>query len=135
MLANGQPPAEIRERLDVSVDVIREALDGWHAEACPLQLMPDAAIERLIEDDIGGFMRLTMVRVSPEARREFSDQLLAELASVPYSLLHAAMAEARRKISYPERLVPFVFDFVETRSAKLASEGERLSALLEIANG
>jgi len=135
MLANGQEPSEIRDNFDIDSWELEAAARGWEGEARPLCETPDDAVEALIEHDIGGFMRLTMGRYSPEARREFSDQLLFELASVPYSLLGQAMAEARRKITYPERLLPFIMDFVEPRAVKLAAEGDRLLALLAITRG
>lgn len=135
MLANGQDPAEIRAKLDIPADELGAAVDGWREESRPLCDMDDATIERLVEQDIGGFMRLTMVRVSHEARREFSDQLLLELAAIPYTLVVDAMAEARRKVAFPERLVPFVFEFVEARAEKLRAEGDRLEALLRVATG
>jgi hypothetical protein len=133
MLANGQPAEEIRAKLDLPDDVVSAALAGWQEEARPLCEMNDEAIEHLVEQDIGGFIRLTMVRVAHEARREFSDQLLLELAEIPYSLVVDAMAEARRKVAFPERLVPFVWEFAEARVEKLRAEGERLERLAEIA--
>lgn len=135
MLANGEEPEVIRDKLDVPAGEIVQALRGWEEEARPLAEMSDQAVEALIDDEIGGFIRLTMGRYTPEARREFSDQLLVELAAVPYSLLGVAMAEARKRISYPERLVPFVFEFVEHRFERLRAEGERLGALVRIAGG
>ena len=133
MLANHQEPADILAKLDLPAEEIAAALDGWREEARPLCEMDDATLEQLIEQDIGGFMRLTMVRVSHEARREFSDQLLLELAAVPYTLVVDAMAEARRKVAFPERLIPFVFEFVEARMEKLRAEGDRLERLARIA--
>lgn len=135
MLANGQEAEDIRAKLDVPADVVDAALDGWREESRSLCDMADAAIEQLVEQDIGGFMRLTMVRVSHEARREFSDQLLLELAEIPYALVVDAMAEARRKVAFPERLVPFVWEFVEARMDKLRIEGDRLERLARIADG
>lgn len=135
MLANGQEAADIRAKLDIAPGDIVAAVEGWYEEACPLAEMSDAAVERLVDDEIGGFMRLTMSRSSPQARREFSDQVLIELAGVPFSLLQTAMSEARRLLAYPERLVPFVFDFTRARAEKLVAEGDRLRRLSEIADG
>ena len=95
----------------------------------PLCNLDDQTIERLIANEIGGFIRLTMGRYPDTARQEFSDQLLVEFAEVPYSVLGAALGEARRRVSHPERLVPFVFDFIEARLERLRAEGEMLGAL------
>jgi len=135
MLANGQDEAEIRAKMDIPADVLAAAEEGWWNEAKPLAEADAEAVDRLIEQDIGGFIALTMARVDPAARREFSDQVLVELAEVPYTLVVEALAQARRKVSFPERLVPFIFDFVEARAEKLRVEGDRLERLARIARG
>lgn len=135
LLENGIADEEIRERFDIAPDVLSLAYAGWSNEAYPLCVAEDAAVEALIENEIGGFLKLTMGRYSSQAQKEFCDQLMVEFAEIPYSLLGPAMAEARRKISFPERLVPFVFDFVEARMNKLRAEGEKLERLMGIARG
>lgn len=133
-LVNGDSDENILAAMsDQDAALILQAFEGWRAEAVSVAACPTETIERIVEDEIGGFLRLTMARYDREARREFSDQLLIELAEVPVSLLRVALSEARRKISYPERLVPFIFDFIEARWDKLRTEGERLNRLGEIA--
>ena len=129
LLANGETAEVIRARLDLPRHVFAEAYAGWQEEAMPLCNLDDQTIERLIANEIGGFIRLTMGRYPDTARQEFSDQLLVEFAEVPYSVLGAALGEARRRVSHPERLVPFVFDFIEARLERLRAEGEMLGAL------
>ena len=102
-------------------------------ETKPVCDLSTETLEHLIENEIGGFLRLSMARYERGARQEFSDQLLIELAEVPLSLVAPALAEARRKLAYPERLVPFIFDFIDARWEKLKIEGERLAKLLELA--
>ena len=135
LLENGADDNTIRAKLDVPPALIATAHQGWLVESCPVSDMPDADLERFISFDIGGFLKLTMGRYSPQAQKEFSNQVMMEFAHIPFSLLEPAIAEARRKISFPERLVPFVFEFVEARMAKLRAEGERLEKLMRIARG
>src|SRR3546814_8029535 len=115
-------------------------MSDWSSDVCSSDLeetrpvcdRDDESLHRLIEEEIGGFLKLTMARYDREARQEFSDQLIIELAEVPLSLVAPALAEARRKLAYPERLVPFIFDFIEARWSKLKTEGERLAKLVEL---
>ena len=135
MLANGQDKATIRGVMDLTPDDLQTALEGWHAEVRPLAQCSDKAVDKFVADEIGGFINLAMTNCSPEACAAFSDQVLIELAEVPMSLLLPAIREARRKISFANRLVPFIFEFIEERMDKLRAEGERLEKLMGIANG
>jgi len=85
--------------------------------------------------DLAGFMALACCRMSPEARKEYSDQVVLEFANLPFSLLTDAVATARQSISFPEKLVPFVIEIIEKRQAKLAEEGRVLKELTRIADG
>src|SRR3546814_1931225 len=117
-LVNGETDEEIRAALanfEPSRSGLILALAGWQEETRPVCDLDDESLHRLIEEEIGGFLKLTMARYDREARQEFSDQLILELAEVPLSLVAPALAEARRKLAYPERLVPFLFDFIEAR--------------------
>src|SRR3546814_4135912 len=107
-------------------------ISDWSSDVCSSDLLDDESLHRLIEEEIGGFLKLTMARYDREARQEFSDQLIIELAEVPLSLVAPALAEARRKLAYPERLVPFIFDFIEALWSKLQTEGERLAKLVQL---
>src|SRR3546814_11725335 len=102
-------------------------ISDWSSDVCSSDLLDDESLHRLIEEEIGGFLKLTMARYDREARQEFSDQLIIELAEVPLSLVAPALAEARRKLAYPERLVPLLFDFIEARWSTLKTAGERLA--------
>src|SRR3546814_4636060 len=108
-LVNGETDEEIRAALanfEPSRSGLILALAGWQEETRPVCDLDDESLHRLIEEEIGGFLKLTMARYDREARQEFSDQLIIELAEVPLSPVAPALAEARRKLAYPERLVP-----------------------------
>lgn len=133
---NGEDSAAIKDALakvDDGIYLVQSALAGWQLETKPVAALANGPLKRLIDEHIGGFIRLTMSRCDREARQEFSEQLILELAEVPVSLVEPALAVARRKISYPEKLVPFIFEFIEARWEKLKTEGERLAKLVELA--
>lgn len=136
LLVNGASDAEIRKSLTPDVSsALAVAYEGWLTETEPLGAAPDAVVDRFIDEDIGGFIALTLASATAEARREFSDQVLIELAEVPVDLARDAFADARRKVSFANRLVPHIFEFVGARLDKLRLEGERLRRLMEIAGG
>lgn len=132
---NGAADEEILAKSDLDEATLTAALASWRSEAMVVADLPTNMLEHLVIAEIGGFLRLTMARYANEARQEFSDQLILELADVPYVALVPALQEARRKICYPERLVPFIFDFIEARVDKLTLEGDRLKRLGEILLG
>lgn len=133
---NGEDDDAIRRALgdiDPARSAITKAYRGWQAETLPVRDLNDGPLDRLVRDQIGGFTRLCMTNVDRETRQEFVDQVLIELADVPASLLEPALAEARRKITFPARLIPFIFEFIQDRLDKLQVEGERLKRLAELA--
>lgn len=135
MLANGQEEAAIRGMMDITTDDLQTALEGWHAEVRPLAQCSEQTVDRFVQNEIGGFINLTMMNSRPEALQAFSDQVLIEVAEVPMSLLLPAIREARRTVSFANALVPFIFKHVEERMNKLRAEGEQLEKLMVIANG
>lgn len=80
-------------------------------------------------------MALAMSTHTAEARREWCDQALVEMANIPVSLVVDAIAAARIKVSFANRFIPFIHEFVEARMDALRSEGVRLERLMRIAHG
>src|SRR3546814_18128325 len=82
-LVNGETDEEIRAALanfEPSRSGLILALAGWQEETRPVCDLDDESLHRLIEEEIGGFLKLTMARYDREARQEFSDQRIIELA-------------------------------------------------------
>lgn len=112
---------------------LRAALDGWRTEGTAIADVSTEDIARWIDEEIGGFIALTMGRYTAEARAEFSDQCCVEFATIPLSMLTDVVRQARREISHPEKFVPFVFDRLADKLKKFDVEGSRLRRLAEIA--
>src|SRR3546814_4647357 len=78
-LVNGETDEEIRAALanfEPSRSGLILALAGWQEETRPVCDLDDESLHRLIEEEIGGFLKLTLARYDREARQEFSDQLI-----------------------------------------------------------
>lgn len=123
---------EIREALPVVAGDLQAALDGFALETRTLVDADDSIAERVLKDEIGGFVRLTGGSWLPEHRREYMEQCLVEFATIPVHLLIPALAHARRTVFDPKRLVSWVFEYVERDMTRLQAEGEMLTKLAEI---
>jgi hypothetical protein len=93
----------------------------------------DQMLERVITEEIGGFVRLTGGGWMPEHRQEFIDQCCVEFALLPASIVIPAIRQARRKVFDPKRFVSWVFEFVDKDLNRLEAEGKQLAELARIA--
>lgn len=133
LLNNGADEAEISAALVPLHDDLRVAIGGHANECQPLRDLADNVLERVIAEEIGGFVRLTGGGWMPEHRQEFIDQCCVEFALIPASLVIPAIRLARRKVFEPKRFVSWVFEFVEKDMARLENEGRQLLDLARIA--
>lgn len=133
LLANGADEEEISTALQPAVDTLRAAIAGYQAEALPMRDLNDQMLERVITEEIGGFVRLTGGGWMPEHRQEFIDQCCVEFALLPASIVIPAIRQARRKVFDPKRFVSWVFEFVDKDLNRLEAEGKQLAELARIA--
>lgn len=133
LLANGAPEPEVASALQPLVDELRTAVVGYQQEARPLNSLDDAQLERVVGEEIGGFVRLTGGGWMPEHRQEFIDQCCVEFALLPASLIIPAIRQARRKVFDPKRFVSWVFEYVDKDLNRLENEGKQLAELARIA--
>lgn len=133
LLANGADDDEIAGALQPLISDLRAAIAGYQAEAMPLRDLADAMLEKVVTDEIGGFVRLTGGGWMPEHRQEFIDQCCVEFALLPASIIIPAIRIARRKVFDPKRFVSWVFEFVDKDLNRLENEGKQLEALARIA--
>lgn len=134
LLANGADDDELRASIAAFKDgELEGAVDGWQRENAPLNELPAAMLERVVSDEIGGFVRLTGGGWMPEHRQEFIDQCCVEFALLPAAIVIPAIRLARRKVFDPKRFVSWVFEYIQKDLDRLEAEGKRLGALARIA--
>lgn len=133
LLVNGADEGEIRQALTPVVDELRAAILGYQAEAQPLRDLADNVLEKVVAEEIGGFVRLTGGGWMPEHRQEFIDQCCVEFALLPASVVIPAIRQARRKVFDPKRFVSWVFEFIDKDLNRLEAEGKQLAELARIA--
>lgn len=134
LLANGAEEDEVRAAIATfKDDELRAAVDGWQRENAPLNELPADLLERVVSDEIGGFVRLTGGGWMPEHRQEFIDQCCVEFALLPAAIVIPAIRLARRKVFDPKRFVSWVFEYIQKDLDRLESEGKRLETLARIA--
>lgn len=133
LLANGADEAEIAAALSDLAPQLREAVAGHARECSALADLPSDVLEKVVSDEIGGFVRLTGGGWMPEHRQEFIDQCCIEFALLPASVIIPAIRIARRKVFDPKRFVSWIFEYVEKDLNRLEAEGERLMQLARIA--
>lgn len=131
LLANEAGPEEVREALtDEARAILPVALAGWEVEA--RRPMGDFEIGQLM-GELGRYIALTGTNMTFDARQEWIEVAAAELASLPRSLVIPAIADARRRVPWPNRLVSTIFERVEDKAARLDAEGEKLRRLAGLA--
>lgn len=133
LLANGLGKSEIADALVGQHEALREAVAGHSAECLSLADLPTDALAKVLDDEIGGFVRLTGGGWMPEHRQEFIDQCCVEFAQLPASVVIPAIRAARRKVFDPKRFVSWVFEYCEKDLNRLEAEGRNLAALAELA--
>jgi hypothetical protein len=114
---------------------LRLACEGHARECQPLSDLPTQDLERVLVQEIGGFVRLTGGGWMPEHRQEFIDQCCVEFANLPASVVVPAIRLARRKVFEPKRFVSWIFEYIDKDLARLEAEGARLTRLRQIAGG
>lgn len=133
LLANGADESEISLALAGLQSDIIAALAGYEREYLPLNMLAENMLERVLTEEIGGFVRLTGGGWMPEHRQEFIDQCCVEFALLPASIIVPAIRQARRKVFDPKRFVSWVFEFIEKDLNRLEAEGKQLAELARIA--
>lgn len=133
LLANGADQDEVGTALAPLVDELRAAIKGYQNEAQPLRDLADNVLEKVVAEEIGGFVRLTGGGWMPEHRQEFIDQCCVEFALLPASVVIPAIRQARRKVFDPKRFVSWIFEFIDKDLNRLDAEGKQLAELARIA--
>lgn len=133
LLENAAPDDEIAGAISAALDDLRAAIAGYQAETLTIGQLDEAALIRFIDDEVGGFVRLTGGGWLPEHRQEFIDQCCIEFAQIPASLAIPAIRQARRRVFDPKRFVSWVFETVQKDLDRLETEGKMLGELARIA--
>lgn len=131
LLGNDATDQEVREALTNEVRAaLPVALAGWEVEA----RRPSADFELAdLMGQLGRYIALTGTSLGHDDRVEWIQVATDELAVLPMSLVLPAIADARRRVPWPNKLVSTIFERVEDKAARLDAEGEKLRRLTELA--
>jgi hypothetical protein len=87
-----------------------------------------------LQIELGKFLRLGGGRAwTPEDRKDWIVAVREELQSYPFALVVDALRDARKRVSWPNELVPWIVKLIDAKVDKLKIEEQRLSRLAEIA--
>ena len=93
---------------------------------------PGPAESVKISAELTKFMALTVSNWSLEQRKEWMAAALDEISEIPYLLAMPGIAEARRVVDFPNKLVPWLFDHVAKKLGKLIEEKRIIDTILEV---
>ena len=69
---------------------------------------------------------------SVEQRKEWESAVMLELRELPFLLVAPALQEARRRVEFPGKLVPWIMDAIDPMYARIKAEKATYERLLEI---
>jgi hypothetical protein len=107
------------------------ALDACRAEAAPARTDRD---EKMMAIELGRWLSLGHGNAWPIAQRtEFITGHVQEFSDLPFGLVMAAIADARRHVEFADRFTKSVIAQIQPAVDELRLEEERLVKLIEIA--
>lgn len=134
LLVNDADKDEIVEAItpELRADLV-EALNGWRLEGvCALD---HEFYEDALTVELGRFLRLVGGSWGEQQRVEWLNQATDDLSEYPLALLLPILTRQRKTQAFANRLVPEIVEQIEPMVRRWSDEGERLSKLLEMANG
>lgn len=82
---------------------------------------------------LGRFIALAAPTMSTDQKREWIDAVVTEVKDWPYLMLMPVLAEARRVVEFPGKLVPWLWAQMEEKVRRLNAERRNFDRLVQIA--